>query len=251
MRHLLRFFQNQTKLPLPCWDEENEEAIEKRLLEGRIEKIVGHPRHMVMNAPVSIAFDRGFAMQSLRGIPHHDKVLELLSIMLEEVSPEFVQVKSETLQSWIQYPSHIFQAVTFQETLTLGVLFALRLKPESFDALFDYTKRKSDLTEEDFAESHEEAKLYLLSFFAMTPAVGTMLMARLFAHLIVHQKKILEVGFITALDEAARVGEKMGLEKSDTRIVDDMPLNSYRADLNSILRSDLLLRTLFDKSHNF
>jgi len=200
---------------------------------------------------VTIAFDRGFAMQSLRGIDHYDKVLELVSIMLKEVNPAFNRIDAETLQSWIEFPNHLFQAVTFKKSLTLGILFALRLKPKSFDALFDYTRQKNELTAEDFAQNHEEAKLYLLSFFAMTPAVGSMLMARLFAHLIVHQKKILEAGFITALDEAGKIGEKMGLKKIDTHTVEGVSVNSYRADLFSIFSSDLLLRTLFDKSHSF
>lgn len=246
LQALLSFFQEQSSLPLPCREDIDEERATKELMSGEVSKVVGRPRQLVGQLPLTIDFSRGFRLASLRGHPRADELLEIAAMMIESSNPDYSKVSAEKLGEWIEYPANLFQVLSYKSAV-LGLLFTLRLKPESFEEVLTFGKRKSDLTHEDFASEDEPASLYALAYYAMTPQVGTILLARLYAHLIAHQKTLRELGLVSPLSEVHRIAENIGLKATGTKEADPGPLKAYRNDLYTVLSSPPVLKSLFEK----
>ncbi|WP_201352059.1 helix-turn-helix domain-containing protein [Hydrogenimonas urashimensis] len=249
MSALIRFFQAKSGKPLPCWGAMKERDVETLTYSGEVSRMLGHPRRMVQNTPLSVDFAKGFSLLSLRGHPRAGEILELTAMMIDETNSPYTRVSAERLKRWMAYPDHLFVAAAYKDTF-LGFFFMLRLKPESFDALMRFKKRKNELKEEDFAMAGEPACIYLLAFFSLTQQIGTLLSARLYAHLIAHQSEIEEVGFVSSMPETVRIAQNMPLEHTDTYTDGDTAINAYRNDLFAMLSSETMIRILFSKHRN-
>lgn len=246
LQALVRFFQEESSLPLPCREEIDEERATEELMNGEVAKVMGHPRQIVAQVPLTIDFSRGFRLASLRGHPRADESLEIAAMMIESSNPDYSKVGADKLSEWIEYPANLFQVLTYKSAI-LGLFFTLRLKQKPFEEILTFRKRKTDLTNEDFASEEEPASLYALAYYALTPQVGMILLARLYAHMIAYQRTLQELGVISSLPEVHRIAENMGLKLTGTKEVDPGPLRAYHNDLFTVLSSPPVLKSLFEK----
>ena len=247
LKSLLRYFQAKSALPFPCAEERGEEEAFERFYNAEVSKVIGRPREIVGRAPLDIDFDRGFTLRSLRGHPRSDELLELASMMIEANNPEFSSVSVESLREWMEYPANLFQVVAYKSSF-LGLLFTLRLTPHAFEEIMAFRRPKAALSPADFATEAEEGCLFALAFFSLTPQVATLLMARLYAHLLAHQRHIEAFGFLAASDDARLIAEKMELKAVGRRQFGSTALSAYRSDLFSLFTSEAVLKSLFDKA---
>lgn len=246
LQKLVRFFQEKSGLALPCMGSTDEESMTRELMDGEVARVVGRPRQLIGQVPLTIDFSRGFRLASLRGHPRADELLEIAAMMIESSNPDYSKVSVQKLNEWLEYPANLFQVLSYKSAV-LGLLFTLRLKSESFDGILNFTKKKEELTHGDFASEEEPASLYALAYYAMSPRIGTILLARLYAHLIAHQETLQELGIVSPLAEVHRIAENMGLKPTQRRETDPGPLIAYRNDLFIVLSSPPVLKSLFEK----
>ena len=167
--------------------------------------------------------------------------------MIEADNPDFSSVTVNHLCAWMAYPANLFQTVTYKNGF-LGLLFTLKLSPETFEKVMAFEKPKKDITAEDFVPENEKGAILAIAFFSLSTQIATLLMARLFAHFVAHQKRIESFGFLTANPDARTIAEKMELKVTGKRTFDNQSLIAYRNDLFSILRGEAVLKSLFDKA---
>ena len=243
---LIRFFQYHLSRPLPCWTARNEEDAMESLCDGEIAQILGSPKHLVARVPLGIDFSRGVRLMSLRGHPRAEELLEITAMMLETTATPYDRVGETELKRWMNCPDHLFTVVVYRDTF-LGLFFSLRLKPESFEKVLAFEKRKWELGEEDWATARERCSILPVAFHALTQPVGTLLMARLYAHLLAHQEEVEAVGFVSSLRETEKVAENMGLRCIGEREVGETRLHAYRGDLYDLFASPLIVKSLFER----
>ncbi|WP_456383282.1 helix-turn-helix domain-containing protein [Hydrogenimonas sp.] len=240
----MRFFQERFSLPVPCIRTRDAEEIEWLMCEEALDGLF-RPRRMVTDLDFGKSGEK-FGVVTLRHHPRAGELLELNTMLHRSVNTSLTEVGEDRFKGWIENPANLFVAVTYKSSF-LGLLFALRLRPESFDAILRFEKRKADLEEEDFAAIDEEGSVYLLSFFALSPHIATLLFRRYYAHLVAYQEKTVETGFVSSFEEALRLAERFGLHRSGETESDGETVLAYRADLFDAMRSTTALKVLFPK----
>jgi len=241
---LMRFFQYRFDLPVPCIRTRDAKEAERIMCEEELETLF-KPKKMVAD----LAFQAekiGFETITLRHHPRADELLELNTMLHKSINTPLTRVEEKQFKTWIENPANLFVAVTYKSSF-LGLLFALRLKPEIFDAILRLQKRKADLKEEDFAAIDEDGSVYLLSFFALSPHIATQLFRRYYAHLVAYQQNTRETGFVSSFEEALLLAERFGLHQNGETESDGETVLAYRADLFDAMRSTTALKVLFPK----
>jgi len=245
LQALIRFFQSQSSLPLPCWEALGEEQAMEILYSESVKRVLGPAKQIVARAPLEVDLEKGYRLTSLRGHLRAGDLLELSLVMMQSVKPQFESLSPDELHRWMEAPGNLFQAVSYKNSF-LGMLFVLRLKPKVFDEILNFQREESTLSVEDFADLNEQGSLFILSFYSLSPEIATLLMARLYAHLIAHQRNTQDLGFVSPLAEAHRIGENMELQA----VGENGNLVAYRNDLFTILSSETVLKALFGKSRS-
>jgi len=187
------------------------------------------------------------SLRSLRGHPRSDDLLELTAMMLDATNPSFSAITTENLRQWMTHPTHLFQVVMYKQSF-LGLLFALKLTPEAFESVLSFRKRKQEIRPDDFVPENKKGSILALAFFSMSPSIATLLIARLHAHFVAHQRHIEAFGFLTANPDAQSIAEKMELTAVASKRFDGTTLIAYRNDLFPILRSEVVIKSFFDKA---
>lgn len=245
MADILAYFQSRLDRPLPCVDARDAEAIEALMCEEPIGALF-RPKKMVAALSLEHGAEESFELVTLRHHPRAEELLELNAMLHRGVNTPFTRVDTLQFKEWIDHPGNLFAAVTYR-TGFLGLLFALRLKPESFDALLRFERKKSDLAPEDFAAPNEEGSVYMLSFFAISQEVATMLFRRFYAHLIANQERTKEAGFISSFEEAQALARRLNLGSAGRKKHEGTEILAFRSDLFALMTSSMALKALFPK----
>ena len=241
---LLRFFQEKTRLPLPCVEARDTAEVESLLCDERLHGLF-RPKTMVTDLDLR---SDDFRVVNLRHHARAEEILEINEMLHRSVNTPFTQVGLETFKRWMEYPGHLFTTVMYKESF-LGLLFSLRLKPESFEEVMAFERMKADLTDEDFAAPHEEGSVYMLSFFSLSQDVATLLFRRFFAHLIAYQKETEKVGYVSSFEEAWQLAKRLGLQESGLSQSGEETVKAFSADLFTLFRTPLAVKVLFPKEH--
>ncbi|WP_456450978.1 helix-turn-helix domain-containing protein, partial [Hydrogenimonas sp.] len=247
MADIVAYFQTRFGRPLPCVEARDAEEVEALMCEEPIGGLF-KPKRMV--AGLSLAHDEGepFSLVNLRHHPRAEELLELNAMLHRSVNTPYTRVDTARFKRWIDHPGNMFAAVTYR-TSFLGLLFTLRVKPESFDALLRFEKRKDDLAKEDFAAPNEEGSVYMLSFFAISQEIATMLFRRFYAHLIANQERTKEAGFVSSFEEAQELAHRLNLRTTGRKNHEGTEILAFRTDLFALMTSSMALKALFPKRH--
>jgi transcriptional regulator with XRE-family HTH domain len=248
IRGILAYLQSATNEALPCaemWRASGGKPLDAGHV---IADNLFEAGKMVVGLPLTNGEDSAFKVVSLRHHPRADELLKLHAMLHRSANGPMTRVDEEKFAEWMDLPGNFFVAAMFEESF-LGLLFALRLKPESFDRVLRFELKKNALTPNDFAPAGEWADIYLLSFFALSKMVAGHLLQRLYAVLAAERQNIGSVGMITSFDEAQRLGLELGLRTVGKTEADGHTVTAYRATLYEFMRSDMALKTLFPKSY--
>jgi transcriptional regulator with XRE-family HTH domain len=246
MEGVLTFFQGRARLPFPCLEENDPQRIEEILCEEPVRHLFDRQKSMVNRIEMKSDLFPSFQLVNLRRHEESDVLLELNTMLHLPVNSPYTQVPLEKFQSWLDHPANLFIAVSYRSSF-LGLLFTLRLRPEAFQDILTFQRRKEELTARDFAPMDEEGSIYLLSFFAISPTIATMMFTRLFAHLLANQKVIREIGIITSFPDAQDLALKMNLRPTHRHRDGTETIYAYRNDPYRFFASDLGMKIFFPK----
>jgi transcriptional regulator with XRE-family HTH domain len=245
MAGIVAYFQSRLGSPLPCLKADSAEEIEAMMCGDPIEGLF-RPRRMVSDLSLDHDESETFELINLRHHPRAEELLELNAMLHRSVNTPYTRVDTRKFKEWIDFPGNLFIAVTYRSSF-LGLLFTLRLRDGAFDDILRFRKRKEALAPEDFAAPNENGSVYMLSFFAISQEIATMLFRRFYAHLIANQARTREVGYISSFDEAQDLAHRLHLRTTDRKKYEETEILAFRSDLFALMTSPMALKALFPK----
>ncbi len=244
---IIKYFQKQSDVALPCWDGYSVEEAEKRICQVGMNNLIGKSKHYLYDFPSGFIKMDDLTIQSVRNSEQIDIILEINMDVHKNLNHEFTRVTMEQFKEWSLHPYNAFYTCDYKGTY-MGHFFFIRLKSHVFEKILNFEMRKDQITVEDFASFEESGSELLLSFFAANNKSATALFIRFYAHLIAHQRNIKEVGGLTKIDEAKKAVKRMNLlEYKNMTTEDDVAIESYRQDINNTLASEHVVKMILSK----
>jgi len=245
--NILKYFQNKTKLALPCWSDYSVEESEEMICKVGMKNLLGKSKELVLNFPEKMIGTDDLRVLQLRNSEMIDKIIDINIDLDKGFNHKFTDLLPEQFKEWAQHPSNSFFFCEYK-TQFFGLLFTLRLKPDTFEKIMDLEIKEKDLTINDLASFDEMGSNYIISFFAMNEKVASMLFIRYYAHLIANQKNIAEVGFATMMDDAKKLSSKMNFKKHVTKKLENgLTLETYRNALPHFFATEDVMKMILSK----
>lgn len=243
---VINYFQTKDDLIFPCFDQTESEMIEKHICKTGMLNLPGKNRSLVLNFPSSISIDE-LTVHQLKDSQMIDEKIKIALDLNKEFSHNHSLISVEQFMEWTHYPHNLFLTCEYNKQF-FGLLFTLRLKPESFDKLMNFKMTQSDLSAEDFASSDEMGCNFILAFFAMNDMAANLLLIQYFACLISSQRRISEVGAMSTHEDAIKLMESVYLHHyKSKKYGNSLVRHTYRAPLSDVLINETIIRMLFAK----
>ena len=242
----IHYFQTKDDLVFPCFDETESEMIEKHICKTGMLNLPEKNRSLILNYPSSISLDE-LTVHQLKDSQMIDETIKIALDLNKEFSHNRSLISAEKFMEWTHCPHNLFLTCEYNKQF-FGLLFTLRLKPESFDKLMNFEMAQSDLSAEDFADIDEMGCNYILAFFAMNDMAANLLLIRYFACLISSQRRINEVGAMSTHEDAIKLMESVHLQHYKSKAFGkSLVRHSYRAPLSDVLINETMIKMLFAK----
>ena len=247
---ILKYFQKETGYALPCLQNHKVEEIEKMICETGMSNLLGKSKKLILNFPSLSMGSEDLKIVQLRNSDIFDEVSQLHMELDKSLAHKYEGLGLSHFKSWVLHSANSFFLAQYKNQF-FGMLFTLRLKPQSFEKIMNLQIREKDLGNDDFASFDEQGCNYIISFFAMNEKVASMLFIRYFAHLISHQKVISEVGMSIIIDDAKKLPGKMNFRHYKSKdFGNGMKIDTYRETLPNFLASEYVLKMILSKRDN-
>ena len=244
---IIQYFQERTGSALPCWEEYSEADAEEMICKAGMRNLLGKSKELVLNFPQKMIGADDLKVLQLRNSEKIDRIIDITMELDKGFNHKFSELLPKHFREWVIHPSNSFFVCEYKEYF-FGLLFTLRLKPETFEKIMDLQIRDKDLKLDDFASFDESGSNYVTSFFAMNEKAATMLFIRYYAHLIANQRTIGEVGVTTMMNDARKLLSNMNLEKyRSMELNNGLILESYRETLSNFLASEYTVKMILSK----
>jgi transcriptional regulator with XRE-family HTH domain len=241
---ILQYFQQKSGMAFPALQGENVEETEKLICRSGFENLIlNRSRELVLNFPEKTMNEKNLRVDHIRHSDRMDAVLEITADIRNSNNPSFFHITVDQLREWALHPSNLFLVCNYKEIVT-GLLFSLRLKPDTFNHVMQFEKGIQEITIEDIAAFDEPGANYIIAFLALNGKSASMLFLRYYAHLIARQESILSVGVTTALADARKIIENMDLEHIKTFEEEGIRVDSYEASLQHALASENVVKMI-------
>ena len=240
----VEYFQSRDDLVFPCFDETEAEMIEKHVCKTGMLNLPGRNKSLILNFPTSISVDE-LSVHQLKDSVMIDEKITIALDLNKEFSHNHSLIDRDRFKEWTLSSENLFLLCEYNKQF-FGLLFSLRLKPESFDRLMHFEMTQSDISAEDFAKPDEPGCNFILAFFAMNEMAASLLLIRYFAYLISEQKKILEIGSMSTHKDAIALMESINLKYCESKAYSkELVRYTYRASLSDVLVNETMIRMLF------
>jgi len=244
---ILKYFQQQTGVALPCWSDHSMEQTERIICETGMHNLLGKSKRLVLNFPSAMIASDDLKVYQLRNTESIEKIIAINLDLDRDFNQGYTRLDEEHFMAWALHPSNTFYVCEYQDQF-FGLLFTLRLKPEVFRQVIHFEKSEDELTADDFASFDEPGSNYMVSFFAMNDKAAAILFIRYYAHLIANQDVIESVGVGTMMEDAKKLIGNMNLQPVATEQLDDgRELQMYSESLSDFIASEKVLKMIFAK----
>ena len=244
---ILKYFQKQTNLALPCFDSYSAQETAKMICETGMANLLGKSKALVLNFPSAMIGADDLNVYQLRNSEMIDKVIDINIDLDKDFNHDTTQFNPEQFKEWALHPSSPFYTCEYKAQF-FGLLFSLRLKPEVFERIMNVEIEERDLTVDDFASFEEMGCEHMISFFAMNEKAAAMLFIRYYAHIIANQKVIVEVGLATMMEDAKKLISNMKLHHHGSKSIGEgLELQTYRETLPVFLACERVVKMVLTK----
>jgi len=245
--NILKYFQKETTHALPCWSNYAVSEAEEIICKVGMKNLLGKSKELILNFPEKMMGADELIVHQLRHSEMINKIIDINIDLDKDFNGTFTELLPEDFKDWALHPSNSFFFCEYKEQF-FGLLFTLRLKPNTFEKIMNLEIKEKDLTPDDFATFEEMGSNYIISFFAMNEKAASLLFIRYYAHLIANQKVIQEVGFATMMEDAIKLSSKMNFHKhAEIRLDNGRTLETYRNTLPHFLATDKVIKMMLSK----
>jgi len=243
---IVKFLQTISHHILSCFEDIDKNYLEDELCKIGIKNIIGHSKEHILNFPTKSFKINDISIKHLRSTNDIEAVLQMPYTVIENLTGNVYNLSFEDIKAWALHPSNLFLLSEYKEEFA-GILFTLRLKPNTFQKIIDFEIDLKDISLNDFADFTELGCNFPMAFFAYNDKSSTLLVLRYYAHLIANQDVISQIGAIPLLDGAKKIVQKMNLKYYKEKNVEQGRLCSYHAPLSEVLINEAVLKMIFHK----
>jgi len=244
---IVKYFQQQTGMALPCWDDYSIDKAEEMICRVGMKNLLGKSKELILNFPSAMISAEDLSVHQLRNSGMIDRIIDINIGLDKDFNHEYSQLQSAHFKTWALHHSNSFYVCEYKEQF-FGLLFTLRLKPEAFEKIMNFEMEERELNASDFASYNEIGYNYIISFFAMNEKAASMLFIRYYAHLIANQKMIAGVGVATMMEDAKKLLGNMNLHLyAGKAIGEEWELQTYRETLPNFLAYEKVIKMILSK----
>jgi hypothetical protein len=242
--NIIKYFQEKTNVALPCWESYSVNETEELICKVGMKNLLGKSKELVLNFPDKMIAADDLKVSQLRNSEMINKIIDITIDLDKGFNHKWSELLPEHFKEWALHPSNSFFICEYKDRF-FGLLFTVRLKPETFKKIMNCEIQERDLTLNDFASFDEMGSNYILSFFAMNEKAASMLFIRYYAHLIANQKVIEEVGVGTMMEDAKKFIGSLNLKyHASTMIREDLEVQTYRETLANFLACEKVIKMI-------
>ncbi len=244
---IIKLFKKYSNHFFPCfYDQEN---VEDELCRVCIKNLIGNSKEHILKFPTKVFTVDDIKVSHMRSHEDMGLMLKMSLSIMSGITSNYFQIDMNHLKSWALHPSSLFVLAEYEGQF-LGMLFALRLKPDIFKKIIAFEMYLHEINENDFASFEEKACSLPMGFFAYNEKTASLLFLRYYAHLIANQDMIIEVGTTTVLDGGRKIVEAMHLTHRNDLKVEAGTVSAYSAPLEDVLINEDVVKMIFSKQEN-
>lgn len=244
---IIKYFQKRTGIAMPCWDSYAAEEAEELICKAGMRNLIGKSKKLIYNFPSEMMSVDDIKVYPLRNSKRMDALIDENMPLHQSIAHEFSQISREQYRKWALHPNSFFLACEYKDNF-MGLFFSIKVKQDVFEKILNFEMRKSEITVDDLAAFNETGSSLILSFYAMNEKIATLIIIRYYAHLIAHQKYIVEIGGITNLEDAKKIVSRMNLYPFAKKIPEDnVEIEAFRQTLSNVLASENVVKMLLSK----
>ena len=241
---IIKYFQERTNIALPCWENYSADETEALICKVGMHNLLGKSKELVLNFPDKMIAVDDLKVRQLRNSEMINKAIDINIDLDKGFNHKFTELSAEHFKEWALHPSNSFYVCEYNNQF-FGLLFTLRLKPDSFEQIMDLTMREKDITVNDFASFDEMGCNYIISFFAMNKMAASLLFIHYYAHLIANQKVIQEVGVSTMMEDSRKLLSNMHFRyHASLKINKEQVIQTYRETLPAFLACEKVVKMI-------
>jgi len=249
---IIKYFQHYTGEALPCWYEYTVEEVENLICTVGMKNLFSKSKKLILNFPSSMMQIDDLKVYPIHNTEQTHPLFELNMNMHLTHNHQFSELSIEKFELWSMFPSNLFLACEYKESF-VGLFFSVKLKPDIFEKILSLEMKYSEIKESDFAMHEEEGSDLLLSFYAINQKVAEILFLRHYAYIIANQRKLLEIGVSTIMDEVKTTVTNMNLALYKHINIEDIRENkkivveTYRQSLHNVLATEYVTKMIFSE----
>lgn len=244
---IIRYFQKQTGVSLPCWDRYSVDEAAGLICQAGMRNLIGKSKKHIYNFPSEMMSVDDIQVYPLRAFERMDALLDMHMPLHQNLNHKSLQLSKEQFKAWALHPDSLFLACEYKDTF-IGLSFTVKVKPEIFDKVLNFKMKRSEITTDDFAAFDEMGSSLMLGFFALNEKGAILLFIRYYAYLIANQKYIADIGAVANAEEAIKLISKMNLDYYGSHLTEDnVTIKAYRQTLFNALASEHVVKMILAK----
>jgi len=128
---ILKFFQKETSLALPCWEGYSVNEAEEQICKVGMKNLLGKSKKLVLNFPANLMSADDLEVSQLRQSDMVETIIDIHLNLDHEYNQDTTDVTADTLKKWALFPSNPFYFCQYKGQF-FGLLFSVRLKTRKF-----------------------------------------------------------------------------------------------------------------------
>ena len=237
---ILEYFFEKFDFYFPFLEMNDIKSIEKQFSLKAVNKILGKHKFLVMNFPTTQSDSDDFRILHAKESSYQNLAFSTAINICDDMYGENRFYSQERLAEFAQFPSTFFLICEYKEQYFGHFLFVY-LRPDIYDKIVNFEMEYFDITTEDLAGENEKGSYMNVGLFAMNEKAISLLFVRFYAHLIINQKKILNVCTLISNNDAVNIATNFGLKKGLVR--DDLMV--HNGTIKDLLLTEQIVKILF------
>ncbi len=229
----------------PCADQIDPATMEAKLSRIGIESLIGKHRRFILPFPAELIEKEGLCFDYLEAFGDREDYLRITYHFIRKITREQMDVSYERFVEWSRHPGSFFMIASYERQF-FGVIFSIRLRPDTFERAMHFEIEEAQMAPESLAPPWEEGCEYPVTFVAYNELSANALVLHYYGHLLRNRGFIREVGALPKTPEGERLIRTLGLGYCCEH--PHIPgRRSWRGEIGDVLLNPNALELLFEK----
>ena len=239
-KKILNYFFDKVDFYFPFLEINDIKSIENAFSPEKVYKLLGKHKQLVMSFPTNHASKNDFTVKYSQESQYLQTAFSTAINICDDMYGTSMFYTPKQLEEFTTIESSLFLVCEYKEQY-FGHAFFLYLKPDIYEKIMRFEYDYLEITSNDLAQKGEKGSYFSTGLFAMNEKAIALLFVRVYAHLILEQKKVMKIGTLISDNDAVNIAKNFGLQK---RYKKDN-LIAYDAKIKEVLLTEQIIKMLF------